>query len=138
MTEAELQLMTEAPKKGENPEFDKAIFDSGYSLSHREMEIAWTFYRGGKAEKPTNEKEIIVQAFYQQGDGPFICGVQGAMTQDAFVEIEQDLIDNAREIFSEGDGDYVFTARHQRSEMDGPYWELDSIRVIDQEGRVVA
>ena len=82
---------------------------------------------------PSDEKTLIVQVFYQKGDEPFICGVNGMINDTTLDEIHEELVEYENiGIFDKGDGDYLFKAGYepdQRGEYGivehAAYWQLD-------------
>jgi len=72
--------------------------------------------------------------FLSTGELPFICGAKGHVTIDMLAEIEKDCEENAKDIFDQGDGSYLFLARHNDAQIGDEgrvevpaYWELDFI-----------
>lgn len=105
----------------------RCMFD-GYmaGLAHRDALIA---------EPEDDTQQLQIRAYYEGGE-PFICGVRGDATIEALKEMEAIMIANAGEMFTSGDGDYVFNARHcdgQRSFPETgqwdfpPYWEFERV-----------
>ena len=82
-------------------------------------------------------KKLFVQFWYTRGDPAFIIGVNGSATIDALEAIEAEMDDGGDpdpDIFSRGDGVYLFSAYYEspqygfegRVELEG-YWGLDFV-----------
>ena len=82
--------------------------------------------------EPTADR--IIEVFYQDGEDPLICAVQGNFTVEVLAEIERDLKANDGDYFAKGDGTYRFECSHfpgqygfeGRCEI-APGWELDEL-----------
>ena len=82
---------------------------------------------------PSENTTLFVQVFYQKGDDPFICGVNGPITDLTFDQIHSELEEYEQtELFNRGDGNYLFRASYepeQRGEYGAiehaAYWQLD-------------
>ena len=76
----------------------------------------------------------IIQFFYQEGDDPFICGVNGRLTAGDISEIEEERVEDLGDLFTKGNGYYLCYAtfnQEQRGEFGRielpSYWDLDLI-----------
>ena len=74
--------------------------------------------------------KIEIAVFYQSGDDPFICGINGMIDTASLNEIEMDLVGEAWD-FESGDGVYIFEVEHVNAQVDGEgrteiadHWEL--------------
>jgi hypothetical protein len=82
---------------------------------------------------PTDSKQIMIEAFYQDGGDPFVCGVNGHVTVQAITDIESEIKDYSEDHFTKGDGSYLFEASFDAGEYEfgccihAPYWELTLI-----------
>lgn len=77
--------------------------------------------------------DLVIKVFFQKGDDPFICAVNGAVTVDDLAKIEEELTSEDHE-FEKGDGDYVFGSTYYSGQFDdlgrceiAPGWELAEI-----------
>lgn len=90
---------------------------------------------------PTDSKQVMVEAFYQAGDDPFIYGVIGQTSAQAITDMESDMRDYLDDHFNKGDGSYLFEASWDDGEYENwyclhtPYWELTVVdfRPLDAE-----
>jgi len=81
-----------------------------------------------------NKKDPLIEILFQEGDPPFICGVNGMVTTGVLDKIESDVTENAVNYFDQGDGVYLFEASYfsgqygefGRCEL-APCWELDLV-----------
>ena len=80
----------------------------------------------------TEDFSTAIQVYYLKGNPPFICGVKGVMTLGMMEEIEQDLIDNEQDIFTKGDGDYLFKVTQFDSGdcCDMPQYETEETKFV--------
>ncbi len=79
---------------------------------------------------------LFIKAFYQQGDDPFVCVVQGPITIDVLKDIEDELgdLENPHGLFDKGDGDYVLIANHDPGQYGeygqcevAPHWDFTHV-----------
>lgn len=79
---------------------------------------------------PTDSKKIMIEALFQKGDDPFICGAHGQVSAQAITEMEEEMKDYSDDHFTKGDGSYLFEASFDAGEYEfgccihAPYWEL--------------
>ena len=85
-------------------------------------------------EMPSSLKTPFIEVFYQAGNPPFICGVNGNATTSILLEIEEGLSEDEQYTFDKGDGNYLFKAVWVSVQYDGegrcelpPYWNLDLV-----------
>lgn len=83
---------------------------------------------------PSNRAALRVKFLYQAGYDPFVCGVDGHATVSALKTMEADCLENAEDMFPNGNGLYLFEASWfsgQYSEFGqcecAPGWELSLI-----------
>jgi hypothetical protein len=109
----------------------QAEFDEEFSHKHQKWAVAIC----EAIKNPQYHDDLQINVFYQNGDPPFICGIKGKATISILTEIEQDMIDNL-EIFNRGNGDYLFSTKHQQGQQSfpetgqwdfPPHWEFDLI-----------
>ena len=74
--------------------------------------------------------KIELAVFYQSGDDPFICGINGMIDTISLNEIEMDLVGDAWD-FEDGSGTYFFEAERILEQVGdggrieiGAHWEL--------------
>lgn len=100
------------------------------------MSTLKTFHGWNGTPFPSDQEKPIVEVFYQKGDDPFVCGLNGSTNggMGMIDEIEKDMIDNKEDAFPHGDGQYLYiatwepaqTGEYGRIELPG-YWDLDLI-----------
>ena len=85
-------------------------------------------------EMPSSLKTPFIEVFYQAGDPPFICGVNGNATTSILLEIEEGLSEDEQYTFDKGDGNYLFKTTRDPGQYDNegwceipPYWDLDLV-----------
>ena len=87
---------------------------------------------------PSDSKNLIIQVFYLNGEEPFICGINGRITQNDLEEINGALFEqDIGETFNNGEGDYLFKVTREPGQQTfpetgqwdyPPYWQLDFIQ----------
>lgn len=83
-------------------------------------------------EFPSEMQLLTVELLCQDGELPFVCGVVGCATADAINEIEREAGANTDEMFTRGDGSYLFRATWEAGQYGdegrceiAPYWDLE-------------
>lgn len=86
---------------------------------------------------PSDSGKRLVELLWQQGDNPFVCGVNGMITRDCIESIEKEMAENPEwcdELFGNGDGYYLFDAKWEQAEHDAygqvvnpGYWDLSLV-----------
>lgn len=90
---------------------------------------------------PTDSKQIMVEAFYEEGGDPFIYGVIGQTNAQAITDMESDMKEYRDDHLTKGSGSYLFEADWDDGEYENgqcihtPYWELTVVdfRPLDSE-----
>lgn len=57
---------------------------------------------------------LIIKAFYCDGELPFICFVHGNVTTDVLFDLENQLREDMKDLFTKGDGVYRFSCYYEQ------------------------
>lgn len=78
-----------------------------------------------------SEEPVWVEAFYSEGDEPFISSVSGQITIEQLSLIQSEMIEYSEDYFEKGSGLYVFRCSHCQAYYDNvgmtepAHWETD-------------
>ena len=77
------------------------------------------------------EEPVWVEAFYSEGDEPFISSISGQITIEQLSLIQSEMIEYSEDYFEKGSGLYVFRCSHFQANYDNvgmtepAHWETD-------------
>ncbi len=76
--------------------------------------------------------DILVEAWYEEGGNPWVDAIKGQITVSMLVQLEKDMIDIQGDLFTLGNGLYVFSCTYIFGEKDSyggvltlDYWEFN-------------
>ena len=79
--------------------------------------------------------ELYVEILSMEGFDPFVTGIRGQATVEQLQEIEVDCFENSVDMFTKGDGSYLFKATYEPAQIgdygrieNDDYWDLSLIK----------